>query len=319
MEMAKFEREATSGRNYGREIAMREITTCNNCTQHLDLRRTETTVLKYIANSKWNPCSQKNTVSSEFDCETITNKMKDSSELEMTAWENVNLISIRSIALTLGPNLLSVNFSFCQLLTEEMLEVLCSRLFVLQKMNLTSCPLLGDISCHILAKFCGETLNHLNMSKCFLLTNNAFKWLSGAKHNSRKCKVLKFLDVSHNRNIDGNGLRYLQKGLRSLSCLNLSSCEKISTQAITALIKKCSYLTTLNITDCHQISEEKIIIALEKVTHVRKATSFFGFTPMDEEHDPRVHAQKRILEYQSAVLIQVSHQLQCLFALTSFF
>lgn len=292
MEMARYEREATANRNYGREIALRELNDTNRLTE----LRNQT---KEILNKN------KNVILNSLPDEE-NNKLEKHDEIKLNDWEDINVNALRSIALMLGPHLLSVSFSSCQNLNDIMLQVICSRLFSLQKLDLSFCSQVGDSSCCIITKFCGDTLTDLNLSKCKLITNRAFGWLAGAFGQVlAKCKKLQFLDASYNSNINDKGIHFFKKGCHKLNRLNLIGCEQITIKGINFLLKNCRQLTTLNVTKCHKISKKSLLDLIDGLNHIREATSFFGYLPMDKAHDPRIIALRRKLENQCAQLIQV--------------
>jgi hypothetical protein len=104
------------------------------------------------------------------DCNGIT-------ELQLENWESINLLTLRPIALFLGANLMAVSFAKCFNLTDEMMNMFTADTANSQKLDLSECLQLTDLSIRFAVQCCGSTLQGINISKCTLLTNDSCRWL----------------------------------------------------------------------------------------------------------------------------------------------
>lgn len=216
-----------------------------------------------------------------IDCNGIT-------ELTLENWENINLLTLRPIALFLGANLMAVSFAKCFNLTDEMMNIFTANTANLQKLDLSECIQLTDLSIRFAVQCCGSTLQGINISKCTLLTNDSCRRIGGkysfdmAKQGYRSnrtqmktthgffyssgCENLKHLNLSGCSKIDDDGLRNIGWGCcRKLSHLNLSYCCRITNRGLMdALLTGPLHLDSVPL--CHKM-QLLILEGCKLVTH----------------------------------------------------
>jgi len=225
-------------------------------------------------------------------------------ELALENWESINSLTLRPIALFLGANIMAVSFAKCYNLTDEMISMFVANTSSLEKIDITECIQLTDLSIQFAVQCCGRTLQGMNLSKCPLLTNDSCRWIGGrnsfdtAKEGCRSntqqrkstrtflytfgCENLKHLNLSGCHKIDDVGLRYIGRGCcRNLSHLNLSYCCRITLNSVPL----CHKIQVLILEGCELVTHQVLLSIIDAKNSneisneykVAEATTFFGF------------------------------------------
>ena len=176
---------------------------------------------------------------------------------------------VRSLAMTVGKTLKSINLSSCVNLNDEMVETFCSHIEGLKQMDLSSCWNIGDRSCRAIARFCGKTLLHLNLSDCEKITSESCGWLTGKiGQHSPHLRKIQYLDLSGCFNIDDRALRHISCSFGKLIYLNLTKCDKITSKGIGYISTGCHRLKVLHLRDCKLIDNVGIVKLAKGCNHL---------------------------------------------------
>ncbi|OTF70856.1 hypothetical protein BLA29_006803 [Euroglyphus maynei] len=133
------------------------------------------------------------------------------------------------------PYLETIKLENCGWLQPETLRCIAENCHHLVTLNLASCWNLNDDTIAMVMEKCGQTIQNLNISKIYSLTNESMMAIRTFGSNVR------FLDISFCWKINDSGLRYL------IDCKNLKQ----------ILMKQCSGITCLG---CHYLYEYSNII-----------------------------------------------------------
>jgi len=95
-----------------------------------------------------------------------------------------------------------------------MLEVLTSRLFVLESLKLADCPNVGQDGMRAVAANCNATLTSIDLSRSLRVDSNALGWLAGTQVGPRALWVDIYLDFRSKLNVNKRRT-YLRTSFRS--------------------------------------------------------------------------------------------------------
>ncbi|XP_067648958.1 F-box/LRR-repeat protein 4-like [Haliotis asinina] len=140
--------------------------------------------------------------------------------------------------------------------SDEVLDSLQCRCYMIQRLNLSWCGKNGPISTTALTRFlgvCGQTLSCLGLSCCQFVTGD---YLSLIAEN---CPQLTDLDLSCCRKIDGPGMMELTR-ITKLQKLNLYR-TFVELTPLLNIIYSCPDLQHLNIGSCSRISSHDDVAA----------------------------------------------------------
>nr|GMD45418.1 F-box/LRR-repeat protein 3 [Ipomoea batatas] len=169
-------------------------------------------------------------------------------------------------------DLVCLKLECCNFLTEKSLDLLGSRSFLLEEIDLTDCPGVNDIGLNYLSK-CSKLLC-LKLGLCSNISDK------GLNYVALNCKEIRELDLYRCTGIGDDGLHALSTGSKKLKKLNLSYCSEITDRGmeylghlpeiydlelrgllnvtatgLTALASGCQRLAELDLKHCTNISD----------------------------------------------------------------
>eukprot|EP01097_Dermamoeba_algensis_P009678 TRINITY_DN6906_c0_g1_i2.p1 TRINITY_DN6906_c0_g1~~TRINITY_DN6906_c0_g1_i2.p1 ORF type:complete len:398 (+),score=27.81 TRINITY_DN6906_c0_g1_i2:176-1369(+) len=131
-----------------------------------------------------------------------------------------------------GPNIRSLDISYCKQLTDCSLFHIASKLKYLQFLNLRSCLQITDKGIDNISLM-NIYLLHLDLSNCFQVTDTGIKFLC------HRCQYLKNLNVSGS-NVSDEGMLYLSESKNKIQKIQIYSCGKVTKKGLEYLSKGCS-------------------------------------------------------------------------------
>ncbi|KAF0719726.1 Aste57867_848 [Aphanomyces stellatus] len=134
-----------------------------------------------------------------------------------------------------------------------------------------------------------KRLQHLDLTKCIRIDDNACRQISRGFHDLRTlsllhctaitgegvqdlghhCHKLTHLDLTDCRLVDDAGVSAIGSGMKLLQSLKLRDCEKLSTVAIQHLCAGCRYLHTLDLAGCHKLDDMALLAMSESLTNLQ--------------------------------------------------
>lgn len=156
---------------------------------------------------------------------------------------------------TIGGDLDHVDYSH-SIMPVEVLKVLGTGLRRLVTLTLVGCPELTTSSLRDIIPSCCETLLHLNLSSCPLVTDETICLISGtlgATTSFQRCKKLKSLNLKNCTKLGSRALAGLGQGCVRLQFLNLEGLSLIDDSGIEKLAKGCRRLKVLHMRYCSKV------------------------------------------------------------------
>lgn len=136
-----------------------------------------------------------------------------------------------------------------QVITNTVVQELCSIHNKIQTLNLTNCSQVADVGLWAIAKHCNQ-IKVLNCYGCDKITT------VGIRSLSLRCSDLVELDLSHCVYLDDISLTVLAGGTWKLRKLSLQHCPKISDNGIARIAQGMgNYLQVLNLNGCPNVGE----------------------------------------------------------------
>jgi len=168
-------------------------------------------------------------------------------KLILEGWKDITEKSLRSICISLGERLESIDLSNTPV-TDDMMAVFVTRLFALKEAKLSSCMLLGSSGIRSLSNYTTSTLTSLDISHSIKMDSETIGWIAGTQGHHRKgCAKLVSLNASECIRIGDEGLIALSQGCKKLEFLNMSGCEEITDIGVCELAKGCTRLKVLSL------------------------------------------------------------------------
>lgn len=124
-----------------------------------------------------------------------------------------------------NPNFRNISLSECNQITDVGIQKMCSKLLLLETLDISYCVNVTDYATKFLAFSCRE-LVRLNIAGCSQLTDTSISYISGG------CHYLSHLNMANLPNMTDKALRYLRRGCRLLQRLNVTLCANITYPAI---------------------------------------------------------------------------------------
>ena len=166
-------------------------------------------------------------------------------------------VALRSLALTVGPALVSLSLKGSSLSSSEHLLKLCAHLESLRYFDLRGCNDIGDSVGRILTECCGNTLRSIQVCGSKKLSKETAYWISG-RYSDVKCHRLLSINFSYCPRICDVSVNAIAHGFKNLRYLNLAYCANIRNTGIIAIAHKCRNIQSLNIC-CTYISDKAMI------------------------------------------------------------
>lgn len=150
----------------------------------------------------------------------------------------ISNVGIESLV-TLCPNILTLNFSFCSKINDLGLEILSKNCLKLQSLNLTACVFVTDQGifhlCH--GKF--HHLKHLELNGCQKVTDKGIKLIA------KFFPLIENLSLRACDLITDEGIKCIGKHCHQLTALDLTNDDYITIESINYLTNYCWKLKTL--------------------------------------------------------------------------
>jgi len=202
--------------------------------------------------------------------------------VNLGGWRAPNSLALRSIGLALGAQLTSVDLSGAPVLDEHLAD-LCSRFFVMERVDVSRCAELGVGAMKAVADGCCETLTELNLSECHGVDSDGLGWLGGTVGASRgACTSLVALDCGGCARITDAGLRSLGAGCAALQFVSFGECKLIGNVGVSALCGGCPGLRVLNLAHCDRVGDGALRAAAENC-HLLKSLNIRGCWRVTDE------------------------------------
>ena len=135
-----------------------------------------------------------------------------------------------------------------QLITNAVVQELCSVQPSLTKLDLTSCDLISDVGLWAIARHCPD-LEHLILSGCHQITNVGLRSISLA------CANITALDFNNCNLLDDIGLTVLATGAWKLQRLYLQHCTGLTDTGVGKVAKMGHHLVELDLFGCTNVGE----------------------------------------------------------------
>jgi hypothetical protein len=175
--------------------------------------------------------------------------------LNLSGWADPSWRSLRSLALSIIPNLQRLDLSHSGV-TDSNIEIIAVRFFHLELINLSHCTEITNITLKQIATGACETLTSLDVSHCKHLDGDGLEWLGGTVGYCKgSCARLQSLNLEGNEHITDNGLLALGEGCNGLQFINLCDCKRITDRGVDGLARGCPNMRLLNLTRCIALSD----------------------------------------------------------------
>ena len=195
--------------------------------------------------------------------------------VNLSGWREPNSLALRSIGLSLGVQLTSVDLSGTPVQDSHLTD-LCSRFFAMEKMDVARCQEIGVGGMKAIADGCCETLTELNLSECQGVDSDGLGWLGGTVGSSRgACTALVALDCGGCQHIADAGLRSLGAGCTALQFVCFSECNLVGNAGVSALCEGCHSLRVLNLERCSLVGNDALRATAENC-HQLKSLNIRG-------------------------------------------
>ncbi|CAM9275298.1 unnamed protein product, partial [Discosporangium mesarthrocarpum] len=195
---------------------------------------------------------------SQLEMWELMRKCHQFRSLDLSGWARISVHMLRSISLSAGASIHTVNLSRTKI-TDEMMEVFTSRLFSLRTINLASCNQLSNLGVRALATSCRATLTSVDLSDCPRLNSEAVAYIGGTIGFGSSCDLLQSLSLAQCKGMSDHALRALAQGCKNLRFLSLSGCDQVTTKGVKVLARGCPRLAVLNLYQCMKVQEGSLM------------------------------------------------------------
>lgn len=144
------------------------------------------------------------------------------------------------------PQLVTVNFSFCELISDSIVFQLSEGCKNLQSIDLSHCSKITDSSLEYISDKCNNLLV-LRLEACKAISD------VGLRHIAEGCLKIKTLVVG-SENISNLSLSYISTGLKYLERFHIYDNNRITEEGLTAMIANCETLIEISVVNCSNIS-----------------------------------------------------------------
>jgi IQ calmodulin-binding motif/Leucine Rich repeat len=138
--------------------------------------------------------------------------------------------------------------------TDEMLDVMCTRLFNLRSLNLARCSKITNLGLRTLSQSCAATITSLDLSHCTALNSEGLAWIGGAIGFGGGCCKLQSMNLSNCTAVEDRGLVSLSQGCKQLRFISLASCSAVRDRGVIKLVQSSSHLAVINLSECSNLS-----------------------------------------------------------------
>ena len=189
----------------------------------------------------------------------------------------------------------SLDVSQCPKLTDDaLISLSASQCRRIKFLCLAQDPNITDVGICAIAKpgsALATSLQVLDIADCRRIGTPAFQALGGGSSSKKKkktkmkggCPNLRCLLAPRcSHRIRDAGIRALARGCPLLATLNVAGAKHLSEGVFGELVSRCRHLKTLNVTGCDDMTSNGMRALVEGLApHVREATSFVGFLPVE--------------------------------------
>jgi hypothetical protein len=200
---------------------------------------------------------------SDIDLVDFFSRFPNCKSLVLQDWTDVANNVMRCIAMTMGEQLIELDFSNSKV-TGTLFEIILSRIRQLKILRINNCPNIDGICVKLVVQICAKSITELYCSHCPHFRIEPFHWMGGCIGlNAPKFSKLRVLDMSFCPAED-RGVIGLAEGCKSIRFLNLEACLSLTDVGITTLIKANKLLRVINLTGCIGITD-KVPICIANV------------------------------------------------------
>jgi IQ calmodulin-binding motif/Leucine Rich repeat len=172
---------------------------------------------------------------------------------QLSGWSGISENALRSLSLTTGHVLESIDLSATGV-TDEMLDVMCTRLFNLRSLNLARCSKVTNLGLRTLSQSCAATITSLDLSHCAALNSEGLAWIGGTIGFGGGCSKLQSINLSNCTAVEDRGLISLAQGCKQLRFISLACCSAVRDRGVIKLIQSSSHLAVINLSECSNLS-----------------------------------------------------------------
>ena len=199
--------------------------------------------------------SQVITELSDIDLVDFFKRFPHCKSLVIQNWSTMTNNVMRCIAMTLGEQLIELDFSNSEV-TGDLFEIMLSRIRQLKILRINNCVNIDGICMKRIVQICSNSITEVYCSKCPLFRIEPFHWMGGCIGlNPPKFSKLRVLDMSHTPAED-RGMFGLAEGCKSIRFLNMEGCLELTDAGICALVKANKLLRVVNLAGCVAISDK---------------------------------------------------------------
>lgn len=170
-------------------------------------------------------------------------------DLSLTHFADETLCSLSKFAL--AATLVSLDLSYCTLLTARGLQSLLCKCQSLHELNLSGLVNTVDDQCVRMIGHSCSTIQTLRLRQCLQLTDLAVCHIAEALW-------IEDLDLSGCHRISDRGVEVLAEAFSGLQCLQINKLKNVTTQAIRFLQQSCRALRRLDCEECPLVSFQDI-------------------------------------------------------------